>query len=496
MNQSAPESTSATARAVFQSPLVIGIVAITVMTGAIIAFGSSLLPQNALNGISQRQIEDLDRFASVIHYGDAEITGLGARDRLNTAISSSSFDSLMKRGMFGANAQRLDLYTLPGEPLYATSGKAPALEGAMFTAFDDARHNQPASIHMEPDASAKRLGARVNLLQTYKLIWDQPPGNGQSARTLMGAAITTNVNRDLEVAIQSVWIIAGVFNAGMIFVLIVLHWASGRAQRRLERANKALEVQNVAVRESRERMVQTADSTKRAIAEELHGTVQSKLFAVWMQLVQFRESTAESIPEQLDELDKITVDLDNIREDDIRGISHRLHPSIVRVGAAVGLRSLRNFYESMVPVEFVTNDAAAALEPAGTSVVPDNVRLGVYRIAELAMGNVAKHANATMCKVGWIYDETSQNLIMSVSDDGKGFDPAKLRQTGLGMVNIGDYADAMNATLDINSSPGGGTQLKLVIPFIAPLTGKLSADLSSNEAVNSLGENGERASAA
>jgi len=129
-------------------------------------------------------------------------------------------------------------------------------------------------------------------------------------------------------------------------------------------------------------------------------------------------------------------------------------------------------------------------------VVPDNVRLGVYRIAELAMGNVAKHANATMCKVGWIYDETSQNLIMSVSDDGKGFDPAKLRQTGLGMVNIGDYADAMNATLDINSSPGGGTQLKLVIPFIAPLTGKLSADLSSNEAVNSLGENGERASAA
>ena len=349
---------------------------------------------------------------------------------------------------------------------------------------------------MEPDASAKRLGARVNLLQTYKLIWDQPPGNGQSARTLMVAAITTNVNRDLEVAIQSVWIIAGVFNAGMIFVLIVLHWASGRAQRRLERANKALEVQNVAVRESRERMVQTADSTKRAIAEELHGTVQSKLFAVWMQLVQFRESTAESIPEQLDELDKITVDLDNIREDDIRGISHRLHPSIVRVGAAVGLRSLRNFYESMVPVEFVTNDAAAALEPAGTSVVPDNVRLGVYRIAELAMGNVAKHANATMCKVGWIYDETSQNLIMSVSDDGKGFDPAKLRQTGLGMVNIGDYADAMNATLDINSSPGGGTQLKLVIPFIAPLTGKLSADLSSNEAVNSLGENGERASAA
>jgi len=155
-------------------------------------------------------------------------------------------------------------------------------------------------------------------------------------------------------------------------------------------------------------MVQAADSTKRAIAEELHGTVQSKLFAVWMQLTQFRETNLDAISDQVEELDKIILDLDNIREDDIRGISHRLHPSIVRVGAAVGLRSLRNFYESIIPVELEINEAAAELEPAGSSVVPDNIRLGVYRIAELAMGNVARHAEATVCSVGWSYDEVDQ----------------------------------------------------------------------------------------
>jgi signal transduction histidine kinase len=238
------------------------------------------------------------------------------------------------------------------------------------------------------------------LLQTYKLIWDQPPGNGRSVRTLMVAAITTNVGRDLGVAHKSVWIIAGVFNAGMVMVLLVLHWASARAQTRLQHANEALAVQNVAVRKSRERMVQTADSTKRAIAEELHGTVQSKLFAVWMQLTQFRETNLDAIPDQIEELDKITHDLDNILDDDIRGISHRLHPSIVRVGAAVGLRSLRNFYESMIPVKLEIDERAAQLEPAGSSVVPDNIILGVYRIVELAMGNVAKHAEATVCNVG------------------------------------------------------------------------------------------------
>ena len=112
--------------------------------------------------------------------------------------------------------------------------------------------------------------------------------------------------------------------------------------------------------------------------------------------------------------------------------------------------------------------AAARLEPAGASVIPDSMRLGVYRIAELAMGNVAKHAEATVCTVGWSYEVTEQQLVMTIIDDGVGFDPAQVRQTGLGMVNIGDYADAMNATLEIDSKPGRGTRLKLVIPFEAP----------------------------
>lgn len=492
MNQKAPELVVAQSKSVFQSPLVIGLVAITIMTGVIIAFGSNLLPQNTLRSVSAGQIEDLDRFSSVIHFGDAELTGPGAKERLAIQVHASSFDSLMKRGLFGANAQRLDLYSITGEPLYATSGQPPELQGSALTAFNDAVNNRASSLHMEPDAAFARLGVEANLLQTYKLIWDQPPGTNRPARTLMVAALTTNVGRDLGVAHRSVWLIAGVFNAGMVLVLLVLHWASARAQGRLERANQALAVQNIAVRESRERMVQTADSTKRAIAEELHGTVQSKLFAVWMHLLQFKETLPGLSPEQSDELDKITVDVDNIREEDIRGISHRLHPSIVRVGASAGLRSLRNFYESMVPVELNMNEAAVNLEPAGTSVIPDNLRLGIYRVAELAMGNVAKHSKATNCTVEWIYDEIDQQLVMTVADDGVGFDPAEIREAGLGMVNISDYADAMNARLEIDSRPGHGTKLTLTIPFIPPIPEASLVELSDN----AIRDPGEQASLA
>ena len=59
---------------------------------------------------------------------------------------------------------------------------------------------------------------------------------------------------------------------------------------------------------------------------------------------------------------------------------------------------------------------------------------------------------------------------MTITDNGIGFDPAQVRQTGLEMVNIGDYSDAMNATLEIESKPGHGAHLKLVIPFEVPIS--------------------------
>ena len=68
MNQIAPELVVAQSKSVFQSPLVIGLVAITIMTGAIIAFGSNLLPQNALNSVSAGQLEDLDRLQESQRY--------------------------------------------------------------------------------------------------------------------------------------------------------------------------------------------------------------------------------------------------------------------------------------------------------------------------------------------------------------------------------------------------------------------------------------------
>ena len=72
------------------------------------------------------------------------------------------------------------------------------------------------------------------------------------------------------------------------------------------------------------------EAAKRAIAEELHGAVQTKLYAVWMKLGAVAEDIRDSVADQDEVVAAIADDVDLIREEDIRQLSHRLHPGIVR----------------------------------------------------------------------------------------------------------------------------------------------------------------------
>lgn len=166
----------------------------------------------------------------------------------------------------------------------------------------------------------------------------------------------------------------------------------------------------------------------------------------------------------------------------IRQLSHRLHPSVIRVSAAAGLRSLRDFYESLLPVELEIGDEAAALEEGGISVIPEEPRLAVYRITQLALTNVARHAEATLCTIGWNYELKSRELVLTIVDDGVGFGSSSDDEAGanvaesnsLGLVTMNDYADALGGLCLITSEPGKGTRAKTrnppTVPALIPLT--------------------------
>jgi signal transduction histidine kinase len=88
----------------------------------------------------------------------------------------------------------------------------------------------------------------------------------------------------------------------------------------------------------------------------------------------------------------------------------------------------------------------------------------VLRIAQEAVHNALRHAHASRIRVG--LDAPHGGIVLTVDDDGVGFDPAApaVRSRRLGLTSMEERARAMGGTLSIDSRPGSGTRVRLEVP--------------------------------
>jgi len=90
--------------------------------------------------------------------------------------------------------------------------------------------------------------------------------------------------------------------------------------------------------------------------------------------------------------------------------------------------------------------------------------LCIYRIAQEALGNVAKHANARHVEVR--LTRSNGTVCLLVSDDGVGFDSGRDEASGgLGLINMRERVRQLNGTFTFDSEPGRGTTVKAEVPF-------------------------------
>jgi two-component system sensor histidine kinase UhpB len=92
---------------------------------------------------------------------------------------------------------------------------------------------------------------------------------------------------------------------------------------------------------------------------------------------------------------------------------------------------------------------------------PDE-EIAVYRIAQEALANVARHAKATQVEVDLRTGEDGVEL--TVRDDGLGFEPDRAGRSGLGLGGMAERARLVGGELTIESRPGAGTELCLRVP--------------------------------
>jgi len=107
------------------------------------------------------------------------------------------------------------------------------------------------------------------------------------------------------------------------------------------------------------------------------------------------------------------------------------------------------------------------VEAGPISEIQEDVETLAYRVIQEAMSNVAKHAAATKVEVR--LEALAGTLVVEVTDDGQGFDPANarefLRVGKVGLASMRERAELAGGTLTLKSALGKGTSVRASLPF-------------------------------
>ncbi|HVU94394.1 MAG TPA: PAS domain S-box protein [Puia sp.] len=204
-------------------------------------------------------------------------------------------------------------------------------------------------------------------------------------------------------------------------------------------------------------VIDAQERERMQIGMELHDNVQQLLAGSILTLDYVRSRIAAggnpqniADPEALDNV-KAYIN-EGITE--LRRLSHQLAPSMrlpgnlsEKIHALVQTMNIANSFES---VEIEVDDFDTPLNA--------EVQLAFYRILQEQLTNILKYADAT--RVSIRVKRVGQQIILSIRDNGRGFDPTEKRE-GIGFENIRRRATAMEGTLKINSSAGAGCELSL-----------------------------------
>ena len=206
------------------------------------------------------------------------------------------------------------------------------------------------------------------------------------------------------------------------------------------------------------RLDQVREEQFKRLAHELHDEAGQMLAAVYLDLDRVAAGMA---PETREGLASVRARLREV-EVQLRRISHEMRPPALD---DLGLVPALNFL-----AEGVGRRAGLAIEVE--SALDDRLRpeveIVLYRAAQEALTNVARHARATRAVVR--LERGEDGVVLTVSDDGVGFDvrgsEVPSQPSGIGITGIRERVASIGGTLEIASSPGEGTLLRIPIPLV------------------------------
>jgi PAS domain S-box-containing protein len=223
-----------------------------------------------------------------------------------------------------------------------------------------------------------------------------------------------------------------------------------RSHRRYEERLRALTAQ----------LLTAQEDERRRIARELHDGLTQDLASLGIELGLLRRDSPEGVASQLAALQHNISDL----SEQVRRLAHEFHPGVLEHSGLAA--ALQTYCEEQTRATGVSIQFSARSLP---EEIPKAVSTTVYRIAQEALRNLVKHAQATRADVllaGTKGEDGVGRLRLSVLDNGQGFLIEDVRDgSGLGLLSIEERARAVMGSLTISSIPGEGTSITVEIPL-------------------------------
>jgi signal transduction histidine kinase len=220
-------------------------------------------------------------------------------------------------------------------------------------------------------------------------------------------------------------------------------------------AHAAIAIENARLHE-RSRELSIVEERNR-LARELHDSVTQQLFGVVLAAQSAEELLARGEAAAGEELERVQA-LARGAMDELRSVVFELRP------ASLEAEGLAQVLRKHVEVLRRVSGQAIELRIAAPPPLRAEAAGQVFRIAQEALQNALRHAQAARIEVR--LEDGGGRLLLTVADDGRGFDPAApvLRSRRLGLTSMEERASELGGCLSVESQPGSGTTVRLEVP--------------------------------
>jgi signal transduction histidine kinase len=204
----------------------------------------------------------------------------------------------------------------------------------------------------------------------------------------------------------------------------------------------------------REETRQAAAEERQALARDLHDAVTQSIYSATL--------IAEALPAVYErDADEGLRNLERLRRlvraalAEMRTLLFELRP------AALETAPLETLLERLGDALAGQTDIDVEMRVAEYPDLPPDVKIALYRVTQEAFSNISKHARATAVTAR-ITPDGDGGVTLTVTDDGRGFDPAAVPSGHMGLHIMSERLESVGGCFAVESSPGGGTTITAV----------------------------------